>query len=40
VFTIGDQMDEVVLMHEGGATPATAKERSLEMLRLVGIAIG
>ncbi len=39
VFTIGDQMDEVVLMHEGGATPATAKERSLEMLRLVGIAM-
>lgn len=39
VFTIGNQMDEVVLMHQEGATPETAKERSLEMLRLVGIAM-
>jgi peptide/nickel transport system ATP-binding protein len=39
VFTIGDQMDEITLMHEAGATIETAKNRSLEMLRLVGIAM-
>ncbi len=39
VFTIGDQMDEVVLLHEPGSTPESAKERSLEMLKLVGIAM-
>lgn len=39
VFTIGDQMDEVVLLHKEGATPASAKERSMEMLKLVGIAM-
>jgi len=38
VFTIGEQMDEVVLLHEGTSTEA-AKERSMEMLQLVGIAM-
>lgn len=40
VFTIGDQMDEVVLLHVEGSTPESAKARSLEMLQLVGIAMG
>ncbi|MEN6340644.1 MAG: ABC transporter ATP-binding protein [Clostridiaceae bacterium] len=39
VFTIGEQMDEVVLLHEPGMTPQTAKEHSLQMLELVGIAM-
>lgn len=39
VFTIGDQLDEVVLLHEPGSTKATAKTRSIEMLSLVGIAM-
>jgi len=39
VFTIGEQMDEVVLLHEAGMTPQTAKEHSLKMLELVGIAM-
>ncbi len=38
VFKIGEQMDEVVLLHEEDATPKMARERSLEMLNLVGIA--
>lgn len=37
VFTIGQQLDEVTLLHQPGATRATAKEKSEEMLRLVGI---
>ena len=37
VFTIGQQLDEVTLLHQPGATKATAKEKSEEMLRLVGI---
>jgi len=37
VFKIGDQLDEVVLLHEEGATAAVAKERSIKMLSLVGI---
>ena len=37
VFTIGQQLDEVTLLHTPGATKAMAKERSEEMLRLVGI---
>ncbi|MFR1517167.1 MAG: ABC transporter ATP-binding protein [Clostridia bacterium] len=37
VFTIGEQLDEVVLLHEAGATKASARQRSLEMLSLVGI---
>ncbi len=37
VFTIGEQLDEVTLLHVPGATKAQAKEKSEEMLRLVGI---
>ena len=39
VFTIGFQLDEVTLLHVNGATKEQAKERSLEMLSLVGIAM-
>ena len=39
VFTIGDQLDEVVFIHTPGATPEMAKARSIEMLKLVGIAM-
>ena len=38
VFTIGNQLDEVVFIHTPGATKEMAKKRSLEMLELVGIA--
>ena len=38
VFTIGNQLDEVVFIHTPGATKEIAKKRSLEMLELVGIA--
>ncbi len=37
VFTIGEQLDEVTLIHTPKATKAQARERSEEMLRLVGI---
>ena len=37
VFTIGQQLDEVTLLHRPGATKAMAKAKSEEMLRLVGI---
>ena len=37
VFTIGEQLDEVTLIHVPGATKELAKEKSCEMLRLVGI---
>ncbi len=37
VFTIGQQLDEVTLLHVPGATKALAKEKSEEMLRMVGI---
>ncbi len=37
VFTIGEQLDEVTMIHVPGATKALAKEKSEEMLRLVGI---
>ena len=37
VFTIGEQLDEVTLLHIPGATKETAKQKSEEMLRLVGI---
>ena len=37
VFTIGEQLDEVTLLHVPGATKEMAKEKSTEMLRLVGI---
>ncbi|MDR3309764.1 MAG: ABC transporter ATP-binding protein [Oscillospiraceae bacterium] len=38
VFTIGEQLDEVTLLHEDGATHDSAKARSINMLELVGIA--
>ena len=38
VFTIGEQLDEVVFIHTPGATAEMAKARSMEMLNLVGIA--
>ena len=38
VFTIGNQLDEVSFIHVPGATKATAKARSIQMLQLVGIA--
>ena len=37
VFTIGEQLDEVTLIHVPNATKEMAKEKSVEMLRLVGI---
>ncbi len=37
VFTIGEQLDEVTLIHNPSATKEEAKARSEEMLRLVGI---
>jgi len=37
IFRIGDQLDEVTLLHVPGATRAMAKEKSYEMLNLVGI---
>lgn len=37
VFKIGEQLDEVTLLHVEGATKEFAKEKSLEMLDLVGI---
>ena len=37
VFTIGQQLDEVTLLHIPGATKQMAKEKTEEMLRLVGI---
>lgn len=39
VFTIGNQLDEVTLLHVPGATKEHAKSRSIEMLNLVGIAM-
>ena len=38
VFTIGNQLDEVALLHLEGISKARAKERSLEMRILVGMA--
>ena len=37
VFTIGQQLDEVTMIHVPGATKEMAREKSFEMLRLVGI---
>ena len=37
VFTIGNQLDETVLLHTPGATKESAKARTYEILRLVGI---
>jgi len=39
IFKIGEQLDEVVLLHIPGATHEYAKKRSIEMLNLVGIAM-
>lgn len=39
VLTIGNQLDEVSLLHLPGATKQIAKAKSLEMLNLVGIAM-
>lgn len=39
VFTIGNQLDEVVFLHTPSADAAFAKKRSIEMLQLVGIAM-
>lgn len=39
VFTIGYQLDEVILTHEPEATKEDAKKRNLEMLELVGISM-
>ncbi|MCQ2398970.1 MAG: ABC transporter ATP-binding protein [Clostridia bacterium] len=39
VFTIGNQLDEVTLLHVPGATKEFAKEHSIEMLNMVGIAM-
>ena len=39
VFTIGNQLDEVTLLHVPGATKELAKGRSIEMLNMVGIAM-
>ena len=40
VFKIGQQLDEVMLLHTPGATKEDAKKRSIEMLGLVGISDG
>ena len=37
VFTIGQQLDEVTMIHVPNATKEMAKDKSYEMLRLVGI---
>ena len=37
IFTIGEQLDEVTLIHVPGATREMARAKSEEMLRLVGI---
>lgn len=39
VFTIGNQLDEVTLLHVPGATHEVAKSRSIKMLEMVGIAM-
>lgn len=39
VFTIGNQLDEVTLLHTPGADAEFAKNRSIEMLKMVGIAM-
>ncbi|MCH5155323.1 MAG: ATP-binding cassette domain-containing protein [Clostridiales bacterium] len=39
LFTIGNQLDEVVLLHTPGADKALAHKRTIEMLGLVGIAM-
>ncbi len=39
VFTIGEQLDEVTLLHVPGASKEYAKKRSIDMLNTVGIAM-
>ncbi len=39
IFTIGEQLDEVTFIHVPGATKQMAKDKSMEMLNLVGIAM-
>ena len=39
IFTIGQQLDEVTFIHVPGATKQMAKDKSMEMLNLVGIAM-
>ncbi len=39
ILTIGNQLDEVTLLHFPGSTREDAKKRSIEMLNLVGIAM-
>lgn len=39
VFKIGEQLDEVSLLHVPGITKEEAKKKSIEMLELVGIAM-
>lgn len=39
VLTIGDQLDEVTLLHSPGATKEIARQQSIKMLELVGIAM-
>ncbi|MBR1891784.1 MAG: ABC transporter ATP-binding protein [Clostridia bacterium] len=39
IFTIGDQLDEVTLLHVPGADKKYAKKHSIDMLNLVGIAM-
>lgn len=38
IFTIGAQLDEVTFIHVPGATKQMAKDRTMEMLEMVGIA--
>ena len=38
VFTVGNQLDEVAFLHIEGISKKDAKQRSIEMLNLVGIA--
>lgn len=37
VYTIGDQIEEAILLHQKDLTKAQARERAIEMLRKVGI---
>ena len=39
IFTIGEQLDEVTLLHVPDATKEIAKEHSIKMLNMVGIAM-
>ena len=39
VFTVGQQLDEMSLFHVPGTTKEMAKEHSIDMLRMVGIAM-